>query len=391
MQTRRWLVIPLLAAVSLVTVASASPASSGGSCRWQTAVVDEPHPHLFNPLNAVATTSSGGAWAVGSYYTGKEAGTNGAFIEEWTGRHWRLVGRPLPNADLWSVSASGDDDAWVVGDHLVEHWDGHAWRKVRTARVPGRSILHAVAAVGPRDAWLVGSSWQGAGTRADTLVEHWNGRHWTVVPTPNPPQIASRQDAGFEALSARSASDIWAVGYEIIGGRGATVRHGKPAARTLIEHWNGRRWQIVASPSVRASNGVLDDNLFSVSADRSNDAWAVGSWGSGHILGYGGGGDHALVLHWNGRRWSRTALPNLSERRLLSGVAARSGRAWAVGDEGEQPHQTPLVERWNGNRWGKSESPSGFTLAAVSLPDHGNGWAVGSAGKKPLAVRLACG
>jgi hypothetical protein len=391
MHLDRWLVVLLLAAVPLLAVAGSSAASPGASCRWRTAAVEEPHPNLFNALNSVTATPSGRAWAIGSYYTGKEAGPSGAFIEEWMGRRWQLVGRPLPNAGLWSVSASDNNDAWAVGDHLAEHWNGHTWRRVRTAHVSGRSILHAVAAVGPRNVWLVGSKWQGAGTRAETLVEHWNGSRWSVVPTPNPPQVASRQDAGFQAVSARSASDVWAVGYEIVGGRGATVRHGKPAAGTLIEHWNGRRWQIVPSPSVRASNGVLNDNLFSVSADRSNDAWAAGSWGSGHILGYGGGGDHALVLHWNGQSWSRASLPKIPMRSLLGGVAARNGRAWAVGDKGEQPRQSTLVERWNGTAWAESGSPSGYMLTAISIPRRGDGWAVGSAGKKPLAARLVCG
>ena len=162
--------------------AISSPAASAASCRWKAAAVEDPHAHLFDRFDSVTVTPTGKAWAVGDYYTGHEGGQNGSFIEEWTGRRWHLVGRPLANADLRSVSASGDDNAWVAGDHLVEHWDGSAWRKVATARVPGRSGLAAVAARTPRDVWLVGSRWRGASSRAESLVEHWDGTRWSVVP-----------------------------------------------------------------------------------------------------------------------------------------------------------------------------------------------------------------
>jgi hypothetical protein len=183
-------------------------------------------------------------------------------------------------------------------------------------------------------------------------------------------------------VTTRSASDAWAVGYWLSGAH-------MLVSRTLIAHWNGRQWRIVPSPSVRASNGVLNNILFAVSADRRDDAWAVGSWGS-EAGGYGGRGDHALVLHWDGQRWSRATLPTIRERNTLLGVATRGGHAWAVGDQGEQTRQRPLVERWDGTRWTVTPSPSGFDLASVSLTAHGGAWAVGAVGRRPLAAHLVC-
>ena len=361
---------------------SSSDAASGQSCGWRAAVVDDPHARLFDRFDSVTATASGKAWAVGDYYSGHEGGANGAFIEEWTGRRWQLVGRPLPNASLWSVSASGPGDVWAVGDHLVEHWNGHSWRRVVTARVRG-SILRATATHGPREAWLVGEQWRGEHKSGKTLVERWNGNRWSVVQTPNPSAAGRRYDAILQAVSVRSASDAWAVGYWLSGPQ-------MLVSRTLIEHWDGRRWRIVPSPSVRASDGVLYNVLFAVTADRSDDAWAVGSYES-HAGGYGGGGEHALVLHWNGRHWSRAALPPIGERTFLHGVAARAGSAWAVGDRGIAPHQhRTLTERWDGTRWMTAESPSGFDLAGISLPAHGRPWTVGAVGRRPLAAQLVC-
>lgn len=379
--------VVLLAVVALLVVGGGSTSSSraapGESCRWNSALVEDPHAHLFDRFNSVTAIASGRAWAVGDYYTGHEGGPNGAFIEEWTGRRWHLVGRPSPNADLWSVAASGTNNVWAVGDHLVEHWDGRGWREVTSARFRGSRVLHATATHGPRDAWVVGERRPGNGKIGKTLAEHWNGKRWSVVATPNPPAQGRRHDAILQAVTIRSASDAWAVGYYLTRAR-------MRVSRTLIAHWNGRHWRIVPSPGVRAANGVLNNILFGVSADGKKDAWAVGSWGS-QTGGYGGGGDHALVLHWDGQRWSRAALPVNRGRSLLSGVAADSGRAWAVGDRGEQPRQRPLIERWDGTRWTIARSPSGFDVAAVSAPPHGRAWAVGAVGRQPLAAQLVCG
>jgi hypothetical protein len=288
----------------------------------------------------------------------------------------------LPNASLWSVSASGPDDAWAVGDHLVEHWDGLSWLRVPTAPVQG-SILWGTATHGPRDAWLVGERWRGDRRVGKTLAERWNGSRWNVVPTPNP-RAPGRYDAILQAVSARSADDAWAVGYRLSGPHGL-------ASHTLIEHWDGRRWRIVPSPSVRASDGVLYDILFAVTAVRSDEAWAVGAYES-HAGGYGGGGEHALVLHWDGRRWSRAALPRVGERTSLHGVVARAGSVWAVGDRGLPPHHhRALIERWNGVGWSVAPSPSGFDFAAAAAPPRGSAWAVGAVGRRPLAARLVCG
>lgn len=156
--------------------------------------------------------------------------------------------------------------------------------------------------------------------------------------------------------------------------------------RTLIEHWDGRRWRIVPSPNVRSPGGVVNDILFSISGDRSDDVWAVGSWGS-EPGGYGSEGDQALALRWDGRRWLRTATPSSAPRALLSGVVARGGRAWAVGDRGLQPDQGTLIERWDGARWSVIRSPAGFSLAAVTTSASGTAFAVGERGRQPLAVR----
>jgi hypothetical protein len=355
--------------------------SSGPICIWRPTPSADPHRSLYDRFDSVAVVSPREAWAVGDYFTGHEGGPDGAFIERWNGRRWRLTAAPiLHGASLWSVSASRTGDAWAVGQagaggQLIEHWNGVRWHVVAPPSRTG-GILFAIAARARHDAWAVGVHLGGGGK---TLIEHWDGTRWRVVPSPSPPAAPGhRRYAILHAVTTISPTDVWAAGYS--GGVGSAV------TRTLIEHWNGRRWTIVPSPNVRSARGVTNDILFSISGSRRDDVWAVGSWGS-VPGGYGGKGDHTLALHWEGRRWTRIATPAVDRRGLLSGVVARAGRAWAVGDRGLQPHQRTLIERWDGARWSVAPSPPGFSFAAVSTSLGRPVWAVGEKGRQPLAAR----
>jgi len=356
--------------------------NSRQACAWRTIPSSDPHPSLYDRFDSIAAVSPRDAWGVGDYFTGREGGRQGAFIERWNGRRWRLAAAPIPRgAILWSLSASGARDVWAVGQaddggQLVEHWDGARWR-VAPAPDPPAPILFAVAARRPRDAWAVGVRSRAGSVK--TLIEHWDGARWMVVPSPSPPAAPGRRPyAILRTVTAISPNDVWAAGYS--GG----VR--SPVTRTLIEHWDGRHWTIVPSPNVRSRHGVINDILFSISGSRRDDVWAVGSWGS-VPGGYGGKGDHALALHWDGRSWSRIATPAVAQRSLLLGVVTRGGRAWAVGDRRFQPHQQTLIERWDGARWSVVPSPAGFSLAAVTTSSGGAVWTVGANGRRPLAAR----
>jgi hypothetical protein len=350
------------------------------ACAWRTIPSSDPHPSLYDRFDSIAAVSPRDAWAVGDYFTGREGGPQGAFIERWNGRRWRLAAAPIPRgAILRSLSASGARDVWAVGQaddggQLIEHWDGARWRVVPVPRHGG--LLNGVVGLTSHNAWAVGAHF---GVGGKTLIEHWNGTRWLVVPSPSPPAAPGRRPyAILSAVTAISPNDVWAAGYS--GG----VR--SPVTRTLIEHWDGRRWTIVPSPNVRSPHGVINDLLFSISGSRRDDVWAVGSWGS-VPGGYGGKGDHALALHWAGRSWSRIATPAVAQRSLLTGVVTRGGRAWAVGDRGLQPHQQTLIERWDGARWSVVPSPAGFSLAAVTTSSGGAVWTVGANGRRPLAAR----
>jgi hypothetical protein len=128
---------------------------------------------------------------------------------------------------------------------------------VATPNVGKFDLLRGIAAISPRDVWAVGIHLAGNSERA--LVEHWDGMRWRVAGVPQPATF----HVDLNAVTAVSATDVWAVG--------GTVSR-RAHLRTVIEHWNGRAWAVVAAP--QRPHGR--DSLSAVSASAATDVWAAG-------------------------------------------------------------------------------------------------------------------
>jgi hypothetical protein len=160
---------------------------------------------------------------------------------------------------------------------------------------------------------------------------HWNGRAWGVVPMPN---VGAGRNNNFleDSLTAVGRNDVWASGSVNAGTESA------PVFRSLVLHWSGSRWSVVASPN--RGNSELYGGLAATSA---TDVWAVGS-----------GASKTLVEHWNGRAWAIVASPNPGAWcNSLQGVdAVTPSLAFAVGSScSTSTTSRTLVLRWNGSRW----------------------------------------
>src|SRR5262249_39614478 len=138
--------------------------------------------------------------------------------------------------DVWAVGAS--DAANYVRSTLVEHWNGTAWSIVSSPNSGGYDYLSSVAVVSSTDVWAVGSTAADDNSPSQTLVEHWNGTAWSVVSSSGP----GTRNNYLAAVAPIAANDVWAVGsYEnVING----------PYRTLIEHWNGTAWSVVPSINI---------------------------------------------------------------------------------------------------------------------------------------------
>jgi hypothetical protein len=121
----------------------------------------------------------------------------------------------------------------------------------------------------------------------------------------------------------------------------------------------------------------VSDILQGVAAASGHSVWAVGDYVNRKT-----GNRHAMIQHWNGKRWSKVASPAEGAFSSLQGVAATRSQAWAVGNfaKSGKPSQT-LIERWNGRSWRRVPSPSiagtETFLDSVAIVSRSNAWAVG--------------
>ena len=244
------------------------------------------------------------------------------------------------------------------------------WKVVPSPNPASSNGLSAVSAVSATDVWAVGWYANNSLERQQVLTLHWNGTRWSVVPSPtrNVPYMA------LSGVAVVSANNIWGVGSYLT----ATESQEK----TLIEHWNGSTWSIVASPNSSSPVNLL----VAAAAVSAKNVWAVGyySYDSGGITQ-----DKPLIEHWNGTTWSVVSAPGQSRSMLTSIAVISATDIWAVGGHGYygQPGQT-LIEHWNGTAWRIVSSPNpGSTdngLGGVArVPGTSTLWAVGSYSSDP--------
>jgi hypothetical protein len=355
--------------------------SSSAACSWQIMPTPNRNPGaMANFLSAATVISSDDAWAVGGAYVPEEGGRGRTLILHWDGFRWRAVRHPQGRDDaLLAVSAASATDVWSVGlghpQGLILHWDGTLWRRV-LAENPRTRFWHLedVVAFAHDDAWAVGVTVNnGVGA---PLIEHWDGVRWNVVASPDPPQPEEGVASGaLTAVAGSSPSDVWAVGAWNVGGPSGSF----DGLHTLIEHWDGDRWAIIASPD--APDVVrITEYLVAASAAGPSDAWAVGLVTKDQ--GFGGRPDRQLLEHWDGTAWRVSPGAVLPGRTSLSDVVAMTPQeAWAVGSAQAQPVARTLIERWNGTSWTDDSTPvvSG-SLFGVAAGSSGEIWAVGGAG-----------
>jgi len=290
----------------------------------------------------VGASSANDVWAVG--------GTNWVsptqtLAEHWNGRSWTRVGTPNPvgGGYFYSVAATSASNAWAVGlagpgpgipaqtQPVIEHWNGARWTIQQFQAPAGGGQFSGVAALSPSNAWAVGNTGASSvSTGQKTLIEHWNGRAWTRVPSPSE-GIASN----LRGITAVSGNNAWAVGS-------FTAADG--TYKTLTLHWNGSHWTVIPSQTPGG-----DDTLLSVTASWTNNIWAVG-YRNPTRCGHGPQ-CQTLIEHWNGVRWTLVASPNPPSGYLnaLMGISAVSRTdIWAVGTT---DYAVTLIVHWNGTSW----------------------------------------
>jgi len=373
-KTRQRSLAVVCVALSLAGVAGVPGKASAQDPAIAWSIVSSPNEEGSNSLVAVDASARDNAWSVG-YYIGSE-GVYETLSVHWNGSTWTLVETPNVGEEtgdwLYGVAAVSPSEAWAVGytagpwdtytsTTLVEHWTGSAWSVVPSPNpsndpLYGANQLYDVRAFAPNDVWAAGWQWTPIGSAP--LIERWDGRRWKVSRTPTD---AFRE---LQALDGTSSKDIWAVGHAF------TFSDGN---QSLIMHWDGRSWAVVPTPKLPYDNYLTDVSVIS-----PTDAWAVGYTVPPNL------DFQPHFLHWNGSAWAVVPSPHLSSTyNFLQSIAAVSGnQVWAAGYRTVDDHQVvTFVERWDGTQWRIESTPSlpdgGNYLSGLSVDPGGGLWSAG--------------
>lgn len=151
-------------------------------------------------LAVVAASSATNVWAAGRTLT--FAGST-PFVARRSGGTWQQEPDDVQNGDgLISISTSAPDNTWILGTKTrradVAVWDGHQLAGMPLP-LPKRGVAQDIATTGPDDTWMVGWVERKPGRHLGSLIEHWNGHRWKRFAAPSPSynsQLTSVSAAG---------------------------------------------------------------------------------------------------------------------------------------------------------------------------------------------------
>ncbi len=203
----------------------------------------------------------------------------------------------------------------------------------------GLNILNKVSCATPQSCTAVGYDVPPNTDTFLTLVEHWDGRTW---------QIQSTSSGGLTNVSCPTPRACVAVGSS-----GST-----PVP--LAEYWNGSTWQ--AQP-VQVPAGATSSYFEGVSCATPTSCVAVGAYFTSTNTYF------TLAERWNGSTWQIEATANpqgATENQLNAVSSATPNGCTAVGFSGD----VGLAESWNGSIWQIQPTPAGgpASIQDVSCP-----------------------
>jgi hypothetical protein len=227
-------------------------------------------------LSDLAMVSPAEGWAAGAVTHFGGQATAGVILH-YSHSMWQQIAGNFPNMEFDSISMISPADGWIGG---VDTSDASL----------GDSESHPIRLLYHYD----GQSWRPA-SLASTLFGDTNGG-----------------SAGETIVRMYSATDGWLM-----------VRDATTVGVETILHFNGVTWRQVQTPFTSTSN------IFSIFYDMAvtgpNDVWLAGA----HTDDSGdGGGQQAILAHYQNGRWSTVANPPMGSADTLAMVTATQG--WAT-------------------------------------------------------------
>jgi hypothetical protein len=140
--------------------------------------------------------------------------------------------------DAEDLAITAANDVWIVGSGTIGntlttcttalHWNGSTCRSSAMPAALGLPRLFGVSSRSTNDVWAVGEVIKtdpSAGHVDNSLVMHWNGATWSVVPSPD-----SRGEGYLKDVDA-TAAGVWAVG--------TAMKSPTSSESMLIKKWTG--------------------------------------------------------------------------------------------------------------------------------------------------------
>jgi hypothetical protein len=229
--------------------------------KWSRVRVPEPGGTTnvsVNTLNNVRCPTSSRCLAVGSDSPG--TGTHKTFNQalSWAGKSWTVQHVPSPgsgtahnDATLFGLGCGARSSCWAVGAfgpssqdrflNQVLHWNGRTWSRTAMSQPGGTGAIAVnelawVTCSSAGNCWAVGIYGQTNPATELNQAQHWNGKRWTLVHTPNPAGTATNDENALLSVRCTSAASCWAVG--------GTVKAGSGTVADEILHWNGMKWSV---------------------------------------------------------------------------------------------------------------------------------------------------
>lgn len=275
------------AAVTGAAVLTAGVSAQAAATPGWRVVASVPKLSSDDILHSTSASSWYNIWAVGN--ADQSGNSNGVGLAlRWAGTSWKRITAPSGTNEFNDVSANSSTNTWLTGrgTHNVFRWNNGKWSSYQFANEVPQSIV----GTGGTQAWLA----TGGLTSTTTTLRHYTGGAWHTASSPAFTNITAFANGG--------ASDIWAVGSEASG----------DTTDTFAMHWNGSKWTDTGVPSYSVYGNPA--SLNSIAVLSKNNVWAAGN-----VAMEPQATPVPILVHWNGKTWTKTSVPAIRNA-LIRGI-----------------------------------------------------------------------
>lgn len=304
--------------------------------------------------------------------------TDQGSILRWNGTDWKPVQSAGLNPDWYFVDIDvlAPDSVWLAGweiggeQSIILHWDGSDFQSYQVKADAEFTYLNELSMLSDQLGFASGSSEIRVPLTfiANRVFYRWDGQRWAQAPFPRSLQ---EENIALSSIEIVSPSEGWA------------------AEDGRLFFWDGKNWLGYDDQLAPFSLFRIIHQFEFLSAD---NGWAVGQ-----ALLQAESDDPGIILHWDGKSWSKAAS---ASHVLFALDMVLSDEGWAVGKSvfgvKSKAEADNVVLHWNGSQWNEVAVPTSDSLDTICAYDSTFGWLFGGHSEvvgdqtiyKPIWLRL---